>query len=364
MQRTFYVLLVFLMLAACADEIPQEPAAQQEPYTEHSEASDLVEVTEAQGKLDGITSSFEPNHVMAENFFLARDMLTASQVQAFLEETPYGTRSWLADEVVGGLPASAVIVDVSYEQGVNPLVMLARMQVEKGLISKTERPGGNSVDFAFGCGCPDYRSCSEAYRGFANQIRCAAETLRALHDASVDGSGQWRAGASKRTLDGLYVRPENHATAALYGYTPWVLRGRGGNWLVWNITLRFARHLEDKGVIDLSSPALSDPFIGSPCESDEQCLFQASGAEGFCHRYQTDAGPRGFCVTLCEGTCPDRSGHAWTFCAKVEEVGMCVSQAREENQKCEDLEGTSPQVVDRYIGDSGSSARQAEVCLP
>ena len=32
------------------------------------------------------------------------------------------------------------------------------------------------------------------------------------------------------------------ATAALYAYTPWVLVGRGGTWLVWNVTKKYANH--------------------------------------------------------------------------------------------------------------------------
>jgi hypothetical protein len=156
-----------------------------------------------------------------------------------------------------------------------------------------------------------------------------------------------------------------HATAALYAYTPWVLQGRGGNWLVWNITLRFARHFEAQGAFDLQDLTLGDPFVGPPCDRDEQCLFSVNDAEGLCHRYLTkEAESAGFCALLCEGYCPDRSGHAPTFCTDLGGIGACVSQAGAANDDCAQLKGTSAQVAPRYIGDSGASAREAEVCLP
>ena len=45
------------------------------------------------------------------------------------------------------------------------------------------------------------------------------------------------------------VTPANHATASLYAYTPWVLVGRGGNWLVWNISKKYVKYAEDEGLI-------------------------------------------------------------------------------------------------------------------
>lgn len=356
-----------LMLAACvADGGVSAPDSSQEPFVGHGEASDF-DTSEGSGKADALTARFDPHHVMAENFFTAADAVSAADVQRFLEETPYGTRCWLADEVIHGLPASEAITRAAREARINPIVMLARMQVEKSLISKTPASGSHAADFAFGCGCPDYQSCAEQFRGLDNQIACAASVLRRLHDESREGVGQWRVGKGRQTLDGITIRPANHATAALYGYTPWVLTGQGGNWLVWNITRRFALHFEELGLIDLSDPSLSDPFVGTPCDSDDDCLFDAGGEAGLCHRFQTAQGTAaGFCTLPCEGPCPDLAGHASTFCTSLDSgfSGSCVSQASAANSQCASLPGTTAQSRSRFVGTTGASVRDALVCVP
>lgn len=228
-----------LSLAACAVEPPGAP------FASHEEDSDLVEVG---SPADGMGSSFDPDRVMDDAFFTDTAMVDEAGLQVFFERTPYG-RSWLADYSVDGQSAAAAIVEASRVQGVNPVAMVARMQVEKSLVSQAGRPDSWSVDFAMGCGCPDGRGCDPARRGLGKQIACAAETLRRHYDGSADGSGWWVRGRSRATLDGHTVTPASHATASLYAYTPWVLVGRGGNWLAWNVTRRFYLHMLDLGVI-------------------------------------------------------------------------------------------------------------------
>jgi hypothetical protein len=43
--------------------------------------------------------------------------------------------------------------------------------------------------------------------------------------------------------------PANHATASFYAYTACVLLGRGGNWLVWNVTRKSVRDAQARGLI-------------------------------------------------------------------------------------------------------------------
>lgn len=218
-------------------------------FSDHDEASDF---DEARGgdKSDGVSPSFNRHNVMSDDFFTAAQAMDGDDLQRFFEDSPYDdSRSWLADATVNGKRAADAIVEASQAHGINPLVMVARMQVEKSLVSKTVAPSGHSVDFAFGCGCHDGQSCSSQFRGLDKQVDCAANTLRTWFDESQAGTGEWRKGHSGRTNDPLRVTPENHATASLYSYTPWVLVGRGGNWLVWNITRKFERHATALGVL-------------------------------------------------------------------------------------------------------------------
>lgn len=230
-----------LGLAACADP--------DHPFPEHDEPSDFEEVPAGgDGKADvaGVPATFDRHLVLSDAQFTHACAVTADGLQRFFEESPYG-RSWLADETIGDRRAADVIVDVAVEHQLNPVMLVARMQVEKSLVSKTVRPAQAKIDFAFGCGCPDYRACNEAYRGLDRQLACAATTLRTRYDGSVAGDGLWVVGKAKRTLDPLTVTPRSHATASLYAYTPWVLQGSGGNWLVWNVTRRFLRHVDAQG---------------------------------------------------------------------------------------------------------------------
>jgi hypothetical protein len=194
------------------------------------------------GKGDGISPYFNRNEVVSSELFVGS--MSVASVQRFFEDSPYHRRSWLADYRVGGKSAAQLVVDAAVAEHIHPLMLLARMQVEASLIGKTTRPSQYRIDRALGCGCPDGSGCSSQYRGFGPQLLCGAKVLHRWYDASIDGTGQWRKGVSRRTLDPQLVTPANHATAALYAYTPWVLVGSGGNWLVWNVTRKYVRHAE------------------------------------------------------------------------------------------------------------------------
>lgn len=357
MQRFLGVILIILA-AGCAGGDPEG-----EPPPAHETPEDLI-VTKA--RAPGLPSSFNRNHVMDDAFFRAADAVTVEQVQRFLENTPYNRSCFLATETVNGQSAAAAIVSASKAEGINPIVMLARMQVEKSLIAKSSSPGGNAVNYAFGCGCPDNRPCNTAFKGLDKQIQCAANTLRRHYDGSARGDGLWNKGVAKRTLDPITITPGNHATASLYAYTPWVLEGRGGAWLVWNITLKYAQFFHRMGA-DLPSGENGDnagqaiKWVGSGCAADAECNF-GSGESGVCRK--------GICTLSCEGYCPDRRGQGVTFCVKAELLGedpgfgLCVQQSTAENQQCGAYPGTSSQVADRFLGSSRASAKTTAVCLP
>jgi hypothetical protein len=192
-------------------------------------------------------------------------------------------------------------------------------------------------------------------------MMCGAEAHRRLFDQSMEG-GAWAMGKAKRTLDPLSVTPRNHATASLYAYTPWVLQGRGGNWLVWNIGRRFVNHLAHIGTY--TTPR--SPFIGTPCLVDADCGFTASGSRGSCYTFRAaDEETHGFCTIPCAGSCPDRTGEATTFCIELDlGRGQCVSKAEAINDQCSDLPGTRIEERDRFVGTTNATRTEAWVCAP
>lgn len=236
-------LVAFVALSACV-------ADAEGAFTDHDEPSDYEPVDGA-GKADGPAATFDRHLVVSDALVLDTTSIDGDDVQAFFETSPYGTRSWLADlTVTGGRRFADALVEVATVRGFNPLLLLVRMQVEKSLVSKTERPGNaDAVDFAFGCGCPDGRACNEAFRGLDRQLTCSADTFVRHWNGSVEGTGAWRMGQARRTLDPISVTPKGHGTASLYAYTPWVLQGSGGNWLVWNVARRYHTAFADAGAL-------------------------------------------------------------------------------------------------------------------
>jgi hypothetical protein len=233
--------LVVLALAACAVDVSDDLEVEQE------DADFIVEPDD--GKADGLPPTFDANNVVSDKLLVDGTAMSTSKVQAFLDRTPYGTRSWLASYRESGTSAAEMIVAAATTHDVNPVVLLARMQVETSLVSKTTTPQQRLINRALGCGCPDGGACNTAYSGLRKQLDCGARTMRRWYDASVAGTGQWRKGVARSTLDPRRVVPANHATASLYAYTPWVLVGRGGNWLAWNVTRKYVRDAQARGLI-------------------------------------------------------------------------------------------------------------------
>jgi hypothetical protein len=326
-------------------------------YLDHEESADFDPIDV---KADGIAPTFNRHEVVEQAFFEDTASVNAATVQAFLETTPYGTRSFLADEVVGDRMFSEALVEVAVDFEINPVMLLSRIQVEQSLVSRTTRPSTHKVNYALGCGCPDNQACNPAFEGIDKQLACAANVLRSKANESAAGTAQWRQGKSKTSLDGLTVTPTNHATAALYAYTPWVLQGQGGNWLVWNVTKKYVQYIET----ELAPPG---DFIGSPCEATDAdaCAFADGDDEGFCHAFTADEGfTAGFCSLDCAGVCPDR-GTMKTFCVELAEgVGSCVAKSSAANGHCADIGGTRELELTRFVGNSGASSTTAVVCVP
>ncbi len=346
---SFLALSLALSLAACG---PEE-SGDQRPVVDVP-AEDLVPVDI--GKGDG--SFFFPNRLVDDAVFEDVGYLSAEDVQAFFEETPYrGSRSFLADFKPGGVAASKALVEGARARGINPLILLVKLQVETGIVSKTERPSERLVDRALGCACPDNAPCDPAKQGFAAQVDCAASVFRRyLDDLDEDGStiSGWAVEETKETLDEVKVTPANRATAALYTYTPWVLEREGGNWLFWNVLRRYTRHiLADKP---------NHRWLGGPCTTEDDCSLEGS----ICLR----SGEVGLCSKTCDRLCPDSTSlyTSGTFCAALgmtlggEPSGFCVSRCDEalfpETKGCR--EGFGCVEATRFA----EAGVQKDVCLP
>lgn len=108
---------------------------------------------------------------------------------------------------------------------------------------------------------------------------------------------------------------------------------------------------------------ITPPFIGDVCKDDQDCAFES----GRCHLFPMSGGKTaGFCTQTCQGTCPDATGEAPTFCTSLDDgvSGSCVSKAHVRNQDCASILGTTKRNAARFIGTSHASPANADVCLP
>lgn len=237
-----------MLAAACA------------PTTEPPDDEDEQEVID--GNEDELAEpGFDRNRVISDAAFTDSEAMTEAEIQAFLDETPYGNKSALANYTSGGKRASRAIAEAAEKYHLNPLVILTRAQMEQSLIGKSSA-SKTALDFAFGCGCPDNASCSETWRGFHKQADCMASHMRSyLDDLESDGStiAGWQVGKAKKTLDPQWVTPKNKATAALYTYTPWVGTSGFGNLGHFQIWKRFAGHIGYAPVGPGGCPAVTFP---------------------------------------------------------------------------------------------------------
>jgi hypothetical protein len=350
---------------------------------------DVDEDYETRGAtVPGIPDGFTRNNIVSDAIFTNED-LTGDMVQGFLENAPYfgGIRSWLADVEVDGVRASDALVAAAKAEGINPLMLLSRLQVEKGVVSKTVRPSQHSIDYTMGCGCHDNQACNTAFKGFDKQMACAANTLRKHFDASTANTGEWRKDRGTKTLDPITVTPANHATASLYSYTPWVLQGAGGNWLVWNVTKKYANAFAsvlpappnpgdttpdaptppDPAPTDTSpeqpDPTAPDAWVGTSCQNTATCNLSAAGVNnGECLNWfdEDTSSLEGICSMDCTGYCADKSGEAPTFCAAIQGAGQCLSQAGALNNNCASIAGTTRVSKPRH----GGNAAWQDVCAP
>jgi len=174
------------------------------------------------------TNTFDKDYLLDDDELTNATALDAQTIQTFLENK----RSALATYEENGKSAAELLVEAGDASQVSPLELLVRLQMERGLVSKTkERATDTDFQRALGCGCPDTAPCDPEYAGFGPQMKCSARTIRRALDKLAAGeptAGGWQKGKTQQTLDPLDVTPKTNATAALYNYTPWVGEAGGG----------------------------------------------------------------------------------------------------------------------------------------
>jgi LysM repeat protein len=201
-------------------------------------------------------SMFDPGLIISDSVFYDFGTMSVADIQRFLDgrvaacraaadrpgclkdyrlSTPGATGSPGRCESVpakSNITAAELIYDIARACGINPRVILVKLQKEQGLVTSTD-PSPRAYDFALGMDCPDSPSgCSAASAGFFWQLYKGVGQLNWYSNPA--GPFTWlkpgtvisrpyfpnyangpRCGSQSFTL-------QNKATAALYYYTPYV----------------------------------------------------------------------------------------------------------------------------------------------
>jgi peptidoglycan hydrolase CwlO-like protein len=169
---------------------------------------------------------FPPGTIISDANFLASGSMSASAIQGFLAAQGGALKSYSGPDH-GGVrkTAAQMIAEAATAYGVSPKVILATLQKEQSLISRTS-PSQYALDWAMGCGKAESYTIS-SYKGFGMQVWQGARVL-------IKNRAPWHNG-SMLPIDGTAVYPSNASTYSLYRYTPHF----SGNASFWRIYWRY-----------------------------------------------------------------------------------------------------------------------------
>ena len=169
------------------------------------------------------SDSFTPDTVISDANFRDSGSMTVGDIQKFLDCQPGILKSYSTRDHGGKIRfASEMIAEAATAFGINPKVLLVKLQKEQSLLGDAS-PTQNQLDWATGCGKADSFT-SYQYKGFGNQVYWGAQKLD-------KNSKPWKPGV-KMSIDGNAVYPINASTYSLYKYTPHI-RGTFSFWALY-----------------------------------------------------------------------------------------------------------------------------------
>ena len=189
------------------------------------------------------TIGFNPGNIISDYIFTESSSMSVADIQNFfvskgstclvnfktlslndinndgLGDEPYGKG---ASEQVS---AATLIWQAAQLYRINPKVILATLQKENGLITRSDCPDWR-YNTALGYGCPDGEPCDTAAYGFTRQIDYGVWHLRGFFDDTYPSppttpGNRLIAYNPDDACGGTIINIENRATASLYSYTPY-----------------------------------------------------------------------------------------------------------------------------------------------
>lgn len=197
--------------------------------------------------------AYSNNNLISDQVFDNAGTMDTAGIQNFLNQFPnsclknYSAAYPNSYSSYGGAVSAATVIRRAADLwGLNPQVILAKLEQEESLVRGNAGCAGWRYNSAMGYACPDSTGCNPAYAGFSQQVTKGAFQLKFNKEVSV-GNGNWQEngdivyggymtqGTRKRcntcasvyydgyaTIDGNLVHMDTGATASLYSYTPHV----------------------------------------------------------------------------------------------------------------------------------------------
>ena len=191
---------------------------------------------------------FTPGFIIADQNFYAPNAMTETEIQSFLNArvgsclstdclnvlrvdlptypAAYSTSTGnlLCSQVNGGdgLRAATVIFRVQQACGLSAKVILVTLQKEQGLVT-SRNPSNYALGYAMGWACPDSTGCVDPDSWFGHQVYRGARQLVTYKLANFARQPGVHAipFSPSPGCGSTNVTVVNHATAALYNYTPY-----------------------------------------------------------------------------------------------------------------------------------------------
>ncbi|MGM0607345.1 MAG: SH3 domain-containing protein [Candidatus Muiribacteriota bacterium] len=177
-----------------------------------------------------LTTNIVFHRLLSNKEFIDSEAMTQKEIQNFLEERNSG----LKDSYNGKYP-SQMIADACQKIGINPKIMLATLQKEKGLVG-SQSISKSVLDWAMGVGCYDDGTKNTNFKGFYKQIESGAETFRHWYEDGLDKNISDKGLRLRVNYNREWLTVWNEASYSLYRYTPHtydvMISGKaGGNFL-------------------------------------------------------------------------------------------------------------------------------------
>ncbi len=180
--------------------------------------------------LTPVLAAFNPNFIISDNELTDYSSMYMDEIQNFLENKGSFLANYIDPQVK--ITAAQAIYDAANLHQINPKYILVLLQKEQSLV-EDPHPSQDQLDWATGYGICDGCKKTDAkvqkYKGFTNQVDWGAGGTRYYFDHPNEFKFQV---GKTYTIDGQKITIGNHATRALYIYTPHI-HGNQNFYKIW-----------------------------------------------------------------------------------------------------------------------------------